>query len=383
MSDALFEPNETQIAVQKTARDYAQKTLAPDAARMDREQAFPVGHVKALAELGLMGVNVPEPLGGAEAGAVSYALAMMEIAQGCASTAVTMAVNNMVAETIVRFGSEALQQKYVPEITSGRFTAASFGLSESHCGSDAAALHTSAKRDGNDFVINGSKQWISAADRAGVIVVWARTDSQAPQAKGISCFLVEAGAKGLVIGKKEDKMGLRASSTCALTFEDLRVPASTMLGAPGQGFAIAMAALEGGRIGIAAQAVGIGTAALHAAVKYAKDRHAFGKPIADFQGLRFMLADVDTELAAARLLTLRAAGLKEAGKPYTREGSMAKVFASEKANRAVDIGVQVHGGYGYLDEFPAERHYRDARVTTIYEGTSEIQRVVIARDLLK
>lgn len=383
MSDALFEPNETQIAVQKTARDYAQKLLAPDAARMDREQAFPVGHVKALAELGLMGVNVPEVLGGAEAGAVSYALAMMEIAQGCASTAVTMAVNNMVAETIVYFGSEALQKKYVPEITSGRFTAASFGLSESHCGSDAAALRTTAKRDGTDFVINGSKQWISAADRAGVIVVWARTDSDVAQAKGISCFLIDGGAKGLVIGKKEDKMGLRASSTCALTFEDLRVPASAMLGAPGQGFAIAMAALDGGRIGIASQAVGIGTAALNAAVKYAKDRRAFGKPIADFQGLRFMLADVDTELAAARLLTLRAAGLKEAGKPYTREGSMAKVFASEKANRAADIGVQVHGGYGYLDEFPAERYYRDARVTTIYEGTSEIQRVVIARDLLK
>jgi hypothetical protein len=379
----LFEPSETQAAVQKTARAYAQQTLAPDAARMDREQAFPVEHSRALAELGLMGVNIPDSLGGAEAGAVSYALAMMEVAQGCASTAVTMAVNNMVAETLVRFGTDAQKTRYVPEITSGRFTAASFGLSESHCGSDPAAMRTSARRDGSDFVINGSKQWISAGDRAGVIIVWARTGAPDSAHKGISCFLVEAGARGLHIGKKEDKMGLRASSTVALTFEDLRVPASAMLGAEGQGFSIALAALDGGRIGIGAQSIGIGTAAMNCAVRYAKERSAFGKPIAEFQALRFMLADVDTELAAARLLVLRAAVLKENGRPFTSEGSMAKLFASEKANRACDISVQIHGGYGYIDEFPAERHYRDARVTTIYEGTSEIQRLVIARDVLK
>ncbi len=379
----LFEPSETQAAVQKTARAYAQQSLAPDAARMDREQAFPVEHSRALAELGLMGVNIPESLGGAEAGAVSYALAMMEVAQGCASTAVTMAVNNMVAETLVRFGTDVQKTRYVPEITSGRFTAASFGLSESHCGSDPAAMRTSARRDGSDFVINGSKQWISAGDRAGVIIVWARTGAPDSAHKGISCFLVEAGATGLHIGKKEDKMGLRASSTVALTFEDLRVPASAMLGVEGQGFSIALAALDGGRIGIGAQSIGIGTAAMNCAVRYAKERSAFGKPIGEFQALRFMLADVDTELAAARLLVLRAAVLKEAGRPFTSEGSMAKLFASEKANRACDISVQIHGGYGYIDEFPAERHYRDARVTTIYEGTSEIQRLVIARDVLK
>ena len=379
----LFEPTETQAAVLETARAYAQRTLAKDAGRLDRESRFPVEHLAALAELGLMGVNVPAELGGAEAGAVSYALAMMEVAQGCASTAVTMAVNNMVAETVVRFGAPALQQKYVPEITSGRFQAASFALSESHCGSDAAALRTTARRDGGGWVINGSKQWITSGDRAGVLVVWARPDAGVAQAKGISCFLVEGGAPGLSIGRHEEKMGLRASSTVSLAFEDLRVPSSALLGAEGQGFAIGMAALDGGRIGIASQAVGIGTAALTAAVRYAKERTAFGKLIGEFQALRFLLADADVELCAARLLALRAAARKEQGVPFTREGAMAKLFASEKANRACDLAVQVHGGYGYIDEFPVERHYRDARVTTIYEGTSEIQRLVIARELLR
>jgi hypothetical protein len=380
---ALFDLNETQAAVVETARAYAQKTLAPDAAKLDREQRFPKEHLAALADLGLMGVNVPADLGGAEAGAVSYALAMMEVAQGCASTAVTMAVSNMVAETIVKYGSPFLQQKFVPEITSGRFEAAAFGLSESHCGSDATALRTHARLDGDAYVLNGSKQWITSGDHAGVIVVWARTDSAVSPAKGISCFLVEQGSPGLHIGKHEDKMGLRASSTVPLAFEDLRVPASHLLGAPGQGFQIAMNALMGGRIGIASQAWGIGQAALSASVRYAKDRKAFGKPIGDFQALRFMLADCDTSLQAARLLILRAAALKESGGNYLREGSMAKVFATEAANKVCDLAVQVHGGYGYIDEFPVERHYRDARVTTIYEGTSEIQRLVIARDVLQ
>lgn len=380
---SLFEENESRRLIRETARAYAQKSLAPVAAALDREQRFPREQLRALAELGLMGVNVPEEFGGAAAGAVAYALAMMEIAQGCAGTSVTMAVNNMVAETICRFGTQEQKRRYVPEITSGRFAAASFGLSEPHAGSDASALRTIARRDGEEFVLNGSKQWITSGDEAGVIIVWARSDPSAQAAKGISCFLVEGGASGLQAGRHEEKMGLRASSTVSLTFEDVRVPASAMLGAEGQGFAIAMAALDGGRIGIASQSVGIGTAALDASVRYARERHAFGQPIANHQGLRFMLADVATELDAARLLALRAAALKEAGQPFTREGSMAKVFASEKANHACEVAVQVHGGYGYLDEFPVARHYRDARVTTIYEGTSEIQRVVIARDLLR
>ena len=377
----FLQPNESQALVRDTARNYAQKVLARLAAELDREGRFPREQLRELAELGLMGVNVPEAYGGAQAGAVAYALAMMEIGQGCASTAVTTAVTNMVAETIVKFGSEEQKRRYVPEITSGRFAAGAFGLSEPHCGSDAAALRTTARRDGASFIINGSKQWITSGDQAGVILVLARTGESG--AKGISCFLVEQGMSGLHVGKHEDKMGLRASTTVSLAFEDLRLPGSAMLGAEGQGFAIAMTALDGGRIGIASQAVGIGTAALDAAVRYARDRRAFGQPIANYQAVRFMLADVATELDAARLLALRAAALKEAGKPFTREGSMAKVFATEKANRAAEVGMQIHGGYGYIDEFPAERHYRDARATTIYEGTSEVQRIVIAREVLK
>jgi len=380
MRPRLFDLTEAQALVRDTARSYAQNTLAPVAARLDRESLFPREQLAGLAELGLMGVNVPERYGGAEAGAVAYAVAMMEIAQGCASTAVIMAVNNLVAETIVRFGTEEQTQRYVPEITSGRFVAASFGLSEPHAGSDAGAMHTTARKDGSDYVINGTKQWITSGDQAGVIIVWARTGK--PGTKGISAFLVEGGSKGLHVGRHEEKMGLRASSTVSLSFEDVRVPASAMLGPEMRGFPIALAGLDSGRVGIACQAIGIGRAALEASVRYAKDRKAFGQPIASYQAIQFMLADVATELDAATLLALRAAGLKEAGQPFTREGSMAKVFASEKANRACDVAVQVHGGYGYIDEFPVERHYRDVRITTIYEGSSEIQRIVIARNVL-
>jgi alkylation response protein AidB-like acyl-CoA dehydrogenase len=380
----MFEPSESQRLIRETARNYAQGSLSRIAGELDRECRFPAAQLAELAELGLMGINVPEEYGGAAAGAVAHALAMKEIAQGCASTAVTMGVNNMVAETICRFGSEAQKKRYVPEITSGRFVAASFALSEAQSGSDAGALRTNAQRDGAGFVLNGSKQWITSGDRAGVLIVWARTEESAARpAKGISAFLVEGGAKGLHAGRHEDKMGLRGSSTVPLTLEDVRVPASALLGNAGDGFRIALSALDGGRIGIASQAVGIATAALEESIQYAKDRRAFGQPIANYQAIRFMLADMATELAAARLLVLRAAGLKEAERPFTREASMAKVFASEKANHVCDAAVQIHGGYGYISEFPAERHYRDVRVTTIYEGTSEIQRFVIAREALK
>jgi len=380
MQPRLFELTEAQQLVRDTARNYAQKTLAPIAGQLDREGRFPQDQLAELAELGMMGVNIAEEYGGAQAGAVAYALAMMEIAQGCASTAVTMAVNNLVAETIALHGSEAQKKRYLPEITSGRFVAASFGLSEPHAGSDAAALRTTARLDGSEYVINGSKQWITSGDRAGVIIVWARTGVEGN--RGISCFLVEGGSKGLHVGRHEDKMGLRASSTVSLSFEDLRVPANAMLGPEGRGFPIALGALDSGRVGIACQAVGIGTAALDSAVRYAKERHSFGQPIANYQAIRFALADVATALDAARLLALRAAAFKEAGRSFTREGAMAKVFATEKANKACDVAVQVHGGYGYIDEFPAERHYRDARITTIYEGSSEIMRIVIGRHLL-
>lgn len=366
-----------------TARAYAQKTLAPLAARLDRESRFPLEQLRELAELGMMGINVPEEYGGAAAGAVAYVLALSEIAQGCASTGVTTSVTNMVAETICKFGTPEQKQRYVPEITSGRFPAAAFALSEPQAGSDAAALRTTASRDGGDYLLNGSKQWITSGDRAGVIIVWARTESVSGHpSRGISCFLVEGGTKGLHVGRHEDKMGLRASSTVSLSFEDLRLPASAMMGTPGQGFGIAMSALDSGRLGIASLALGIGNAALESALRYARERSAFGQPIGEFQAIRFMLADVATELDAARLLILRAASLKEAGLRFTQQGSMAKLFATEKANHACEVAVQVHGGYGYIDEFPAERHYRDARVTTIFEGTSEIQRHIIARGVL-
>ncbi|HEY1416447.1 MAG TPA: acyl-CoA dehydrogenase family protein, partial [Myxococcaceae bacterium] len=263
----------------------------------------------------------------------------------------------------------------------GKAVAGAFALSEPQAGSDASALETRAERTRDGWVLNGNKQWITSGDRAGVIVVWAR--SGGPGAGGLSAFIVEGGTKGLVAGRHEDKMGLRGSTTVPLQFEDCRLPADALLGPEGQGFKLAMMALDGGRIGIASQACGVARAALGASVRYTRERKAFGKSVSDFQAVRFMLANIQTELAAAELMTFRAAELKESGRPFTREASMAKVFASEMANRAADKAVQLHGGYGYIDEFPVERYLRDARVQTIYEGTSEIQRLVIARELLK
>ena len=377
-----FTPNEIQAAVRDVARRYAQDRLAPGARERDRNHAFPREEVREMADLGLMGVNVPESLGGAEAGTVAYSLAMTEIAAGCASTAVTMAVTNMCAELICRAGSEEQKKRYVPRLTSGEYVAGAFALSEPQAGSDPAAMSTFAEKRGGKWVLNGAKQWITSGAYAGVMVVWART-SRDPGAKGISCFLVEGGTKGLVVGKAEEKMGLKASNTVPLTFEDCEIPEENLLGTVGDGFKWAMVALDGGRIGIASQALGIGRAALEAATAYAKDPKAFGQPIGEFQAIRWKLADMKTELDAAQLLALRAAWLKENGRPFTREASMAKLFASEAANRAVGEAVQIHGGYGFVDEFPVERHYRDARVTTIYEGTSEIQRLVIAREVLR
>ena len=377
-----LELNETQTAIRDAARRFAAERLAPGARDRDRGEVFPREQLRELAGLGLMGVNLPEELGGAAPGAVAYSLAMTEIAAGCASTAVTMAVTNMAGELIARAGTKEQAARYVPKLTSGQYACGAFALSEPHAGSDPAAMHTFAERRGDRWVLNGSKQWITSGGHAGVFVVWARTQKTGT-AKGISCFLVEGGTKGLLVGKPEDKLGLRASNTVSLTFEDCELPADSLMGEEGAGFKWAMVALDGGRIGIASQALGIGRAALEAATKYAKEREAFGQPIAEFQAIRFKLADMRTELDAARLLALRAAWLKEQGLPFTREASMAKLFASEVANRVVSEAVQIHGGYGYTDEFPVERHLRDARVTTIYEGTSEIQRLVIAREILK
>jgi alkylation response protein AidB-like acyl-CoA dehydrogenase len=372
---------ETQALVRNTARTFARERVAPGAHDRDRTGTFPAELLREMAELGLLGVNVPAAYGGAEAGATAYALAMMEIAEACASTAVAMAVTNMCAELICAFGTEAQKQKHVSRLTSGSAVAGAFALSEPQAGSDASALQTRATRRGDGWVLNGAKQWITSGDKAGVMVVWARTGGAG--AGGLSAFIVEGGTPGLLVGRHEDKMGLRASTTVPLQFEDCRLPGDAMLGAEGEGFKLAMVALDGGRIGIASQACGVTRAAMSATVRYIKERKAFGKAVADFQAVRFMLATLQTELAAAELLTYRAANLKESGRPFTREASMAKVFASELANRAADRAVQLHGGYGYIDEFPVERYLRDARVQTIYEGTSEIQRLVIARELLK
>jgi len=376
-----LELNETQILIRDAARSYAQKSLAPRAHEIDRDGKIPGAVLDDLAELGLFGVNIPERLGGAEAGVVAYSLAMQEIARACASTAVTMAVTSMVGEVIATFGTEEQRQRYNPRLCDGTLRAGSFALSEPEAGSDPGAMSTTARLEGDEWVIDGSKQWITSGDFAGVFVVWARTGG--PGTRGISAFLVEAGTPGLTVGRHEDKMGLRGSSTTGLHFENCRVPASALLGELNGGFKIAMMALDGGRIGIASQALGIGDAALAASVAYAKERRTFGRPIADHQAIQWMIADGATELEAARLLTLRAAWLKEKGARFSAQAAMAKLYASESAWKVCDRAVQIHGGYGYTKDFAVERYLRDVRVTRIYEGTSEIQRVVISRDALR
>jgi alkylation response protein AidB-like acyl-CoA dehydrogenase len=372
--------NETQRMVRDLARKIARERVAPVAAANDRDERFPREQLRELAQAGLFGVNVPEAYGGAAAGVVAYAVAMMEVSAACASTAVAMAVSNMVAEVICAFGSEEQKQKHVTRLTSGEYAAASFALSEPASGSDAGGLLTTARRVDGGWVLDGQKQWITSGAHAGVIVVWARTGGHGNA--GISAFLVESGTPGLEVGKPEDKLGLRASNTVPLTFDGCRIPADALLGEENTGFRIAMMALDGGRIGIASQSVGIAEAALAAAADYARGRKQFGKPIGEFQAIQWMLADSRTELDAARLLTLRAASLKEKARPFSREASMAKLYASEAVNRITARALQIHGGYGYVKDYPVERYLRDARVTTIYEGTSEVQRMVIARKVI-
>ena len=379
-----FTPTETEKMVRDAARDYATRVIMPEAAAIDREERFPKAILKGLAELGLMAVNVPEELGGAAAGAVAYALAMQEVSRACASTGVTMAVTNMVGEVIAAFGTDEQKKAYNPKLASGEYAAGAFALSEPEAGSDPGGMRTAARKEGSHFVLDGQKQWITSGAHAGVMVVWARTgDREAlPGTRGISCFLVEGGTPGLRIGKAEDKMGIRGSNTVSLSFENCRVPESALLGQLNGGFKIAMMALDGGRIGISCQAIGIARAALEESVAYAKDRKQFDKAIAEFQATQWKLADMQVDLDAAHLLAMRAAWLKQQRRPFSREASMAKVFATEAGVRIANKAVQIHGGYGYIREFAAERHLRDVRVTMIYEGTSEVQRIVIARNVL-
>ncbi len=376
-----FELSETQAMVRDTARAFSDRVLRPRAADFERAEHVPSDVLREMADLGLMGVNVPAALGGAEAGAVAYALAIAEIARGCSATAVIMAVTNMVAEVITKVGTDAQRAAHVTKITSGAYEAASFALSEPGAGSDPGAMQTTAVRRDGRWVINGQKQWITNGDRAGVFVVWARTGG--PGTAGLSAFLVEKGAPGLTLGKAEDKMGIRASATLPLTFDDCEVSDDAMLGPEGSGFKLAMMALDGGRIGIGAQSLGIASGALDEARRYAGERQQFGKPIAEFQAVQWMIADSHADLDASRLMVLRAASMKEAGKGFSQEAAMAKLWASEAAWRVCSRAVQVLGGYGYTREFSVERRMRDVRVTQIYEGTSEVQRVVIARGELR
>ena len=384
-----FEPTEEQQLIVKTAREFATGTLAPRAAERDLQGWFPASELRQLGQLGLLGVNVPDELGGAQAGAVAYSLSLTEIAAADASVAVAMAVTNMVAELIVAFGSDEQKRTYVPMLCSGEAVCGAFALSEPQSGSDAAGMRTIATETQDGYRIDGSKLWITSGDRARVLIVWARTDGGAglraggKAASGISAFIVPGDTPGLSAGKPEHKLGLHGSTTVPLTFDGCVVPTSALLGRVGDGFKLAMAALDGGRIGIASQAVGVARAALSAATTYAKERKQFGQALANFQAIQNMLADAATQLDAARLLTLRAAYLKQEGQPYSAKAAMAKLYASEMAGRVCDMALQVHGGYGYTHEFPVERYLRDARVQRIYEGTSEIQRIVIARSLLK
>ena len=383
-----FEPSEEQRLIEQAARQFAAEVLRPKAAERDQKSLFPEAELRKLGELGLLGVNVPEQYGGSQAGVVAYSLALSQVAQADASVSVAMAVTNMVAEVICAFGTEEQKQKYVPRLCSGEAIAGAFALSEPQAGSDAASLKTVAENVDGGYRLTGSKQWITSGDRAGVIVVWARTDGGAPadkrnQAAGLSAFLVEGGSPGLTAGRPEHKLGLKGSTTVPLTLDGCFVPDSARLSKEGDGFRIAMVALDGGRIGIASQAVGVGRAALEAALDYSKERKQFDKSLCDFQAIANMLADGGMQLEAAQLLALRAAFLKESGLPYSQKAAMAKLYASEAAGRICDMALQVHGGYGYTQEFPVERYLRDVRVSRIYEGTSEIQRVVIARSVLK
>jgi butyryl-CoA dehydrogenase len=375
-----FELSGEQAQIQDMARSLSRKEFAPKAAEIDEHSRYPDENMSRLAELGLLGMLVPSRYGGSEAGAVAYAIALEEVARGCASTGVGMAVANMVGETIYRFGGEEQRRRFLGDIFSAAGTVA-FAITEPSAGSDAFGISTVAVPDGDAYVLNGSKTLITNGSRADIAIVTAVTQKE-PEKK-ISAFLVERGSRGYSSGRPEQKLGLRGSDTASLTFEDCRVPKRNRLGEEGEGFRIAMAALDGGRIGIASQAIGIARTAVESAISYARERKQFGQPLSGFQAIQWMLADSATELDAARLLALRAAYRKETGGSFTREAAVAKVFASEAAYRACHRAVQVYGGYGYMREYPVERHLRDVKVTSIYEGTSEIQRIIIARGLVR
>jgi butyryl-CoA dehydrogenase len=377
-----FELNELQRETQRLCRDFAARELTPHARQWDEEHSFPKEAVRQLAELSLLGVAVPERYGGAGLDNVAYAVAIEEISRGCASTGVILSVNNsLYCDPVMKYGTEEQKQAFLVPFARGEKLGC-FGLTEPEAGSDAAAQKTTAVRKGEAYAINGSKNWITNGPLADAIVLFAMTDKAAGH-RGISAFLVPTNTPGFTRAKPDRKMGICAALSCSIFFEDCRVPAKNLIGKEGDGFKIAMSTLDGGRIGIAAQALGIARAAFEEARAYALDRKTFGQPIAQHQAIQFMLADMATELDAARLLTHKAARLKDGGGRHSAESAMAKLYASEMASRVANKALQVFGGQGYSKEFDAERHVRDARITEIYEGTSEIQRLVISAGLLK
>lgn len=377
-----FELTEEQQMLQKMARDFAQSEVLPRAAEIDKSHRHPQELVKRMAELGLMGVAVPDEYGGSGMDNVSYALAMEEISRACASTGVIMSVNNsLVCDPILRFGSEEQKREFLTPLASGKKLGC-FALSEPEAGSDAAAQTTTAVRDGDAWVLQGTKNWITNGPVADIMVLFAMTDRSKGH-RGISSFIVPMTTPGVRCGEPDDKLGIRGSKSSQVFLDDARLPASALLGEVGQGFKVAMSTLDGGRIGIAAQALGIARACLEDALDYALQRKTMGQAIVHHQAISFKLADMATEVDAARLLTLRAAWLKDAGQPYGKAAAMAKLYASDVANRAAREAIQIFGGNGYVTEFPVERHFRDAKITEIYEGTSEIQRLVIANHLVK
>ncbi len=370
-----------QIQIRDAVRELCQQEFAPEAARWDRETIVPRHAVAKLAEMGFLGMSVPEEWGGLGYDTRTIVLVLEEIARVSAALAIMISVHNSVgALPILRFGSDEQKRRFLPRLATKELGA--FSLSEPAAGSDAAAIESLARRDGEHYVLNGSKNWVTNGDQASVFLIFAKTDRAAGN-KGISCFIVERGAQGLVPGKPEDKMGLRGSDTVALALRDLRVPAARRVGDEGMGMRIALGVLDAGRIGVAAQALGVMGAAFAEAVRYAQERQAFGGPLAKVQAVQFKLAEMERRIQAARLLLWRAAWLKDLGQPHTREAAMAKLYASEAATWVTHQAVQIHGGYGYVKDYAVERYYRDARVMEIYEGTSEIQRLVIARSLLK
>jgi butyryl-CoA dehydrogenase len=377
-----FELTDVQRDVQKMCREFAAKELIPHARAWDEEHAWPEAAMKKLAELGLLGMMVPEEWGGTGLDTVSYVLAMEEVSRGCASTGVIMSVNNsLYCDPVLKFGTDAQKKEFLTPFARGEKLGC-FGLTEPEAGSDAAAQKNVAVKKGDEYVINGSKNWITVGPKADAIVLFAMTNKAAGH-KGISAFLVPTSTPGFKRQKPDKKMGINAAHSCTMFFEDMKVPAKNILGKEGDGFKVAMSTLDGGRIGIASQALGISRATLEDAMRYSGERKTFGKLIREHQAIQFMFADMATELDAARLLTLRAATLKDQGVRHSTESAMAKLYASEAASRIANKALQVHGGMGYSKEMDAERRVRDARITEIYEGTSEIQRIVISGTLLK